>query len=151
MKHLVIYGTEEFSGTIELLKDSISDYIDEIHFYNRNSIDLNFYQKNKIILNQPRGNGFWIWKPYFILKTLEKLNDGDFCLYLDAGMTVIRDISILFELCKINDGILLFENKNANLNNEVWLNYMWTKYDCFHLMNGIDDKYIYGKQVDAAF
>jgi hypothetical protein len=150
-KHLVLYGTDEFSGTIELLKDSVCDYVDQIHFYNRCDIDFDFYNKNKVILDQPRGNGYWIWKPYFILKTLAEINDDDFCLYLDVGMTTIRDINILFELCKINEGILLFENKNANINNEVWLNYMWTKYDCFDLMNCIDDKYIYGKQVDAAF
>ena len=32
-KHLVLYGTEEFSGTIELLKDSVYDYVDQIHLY----------------------------------------------------------------------------------------------------------------------
>lgn len=150
-KHIVIYGTDEFSGTLELLKDSIRDYVDEIHTYNRSDIDQTFYKENENILKQSRGNGYWIWKPYFILKTMDKLNNGDLCMYLDAGMTVIRSIDILFKLCKENNGILLFENRNANLNGEVWKNYMWTKYDCFHLMNCNSNTYVYGDQVDAAF
>ena len=110
-----------------------------------------FYKKNKNILDQTRGAGYWIWKPYFILKTMQSLNEGDICLYLDSGMVVIRNIDILFDLCVKNDGILLFENRNANYDGEIWKNYMWTKYDCFKLMDCVDEKYIYGSQVDAAF
>ena len=32
-----------------------------------------------------RGFGYWCWKPYIILKTLEKLSDNDILLYCDAG------------------------------------------------------------------
>jgi hypothetical protein len=39
----------------------------------------NFIERNE------RGYGFYIWKPYLILKTLEKMNDNDILLYLDCG------------------------------------------------------------------
>jgi len=141
-KVLVTYATEEYIGTSELLKDSIYEMVDECCV---------FYNKNSKILNKSRGAGYWIWKPYFILKTMECLNWGDICLYLDSGIIVIRNIDILFDLCVKNDGILLFENRNANHLGQVWKNYMWTKYDCFKLMNCLDEQYIYGPQVDAAF
>ena len=82
---------------------------------------------------------------------MESLNWGDICLYLDSGIIVIRNIDVLFDLCIKNDGILLFENRNANYTGEVWKNYMWTKFDCFNIMDCLNEKYVYGSQVDAAF
>lgn len=46
---------------------------------------------NKHFLNvaqQPRGGGYWIWKPYVIYKHLQKLSAGDFLIYADAGLTI---------------------------------------------------------------
>lgn len=31
-----------------------------------------------------RGFGYWIWKPYIVKKAIDKLNDGDVFLYIDA-------------------------------------------------------------------
>ena len=48
-----------------------------------------FYHKNHLLFAQPRGWGYWIWKPFFILKTLRKLDEGQSLLYLDAGANFI--------------------------------------------------------------
>lgn len=32
-----------------------------------------------------QGAGFWVWKPFIILKELEHLEEGDYLLYTDAG------------------------------------------------------------------
>ena len=37
---------------------------DEVFSYNYSDIDDEFKEKNKHILEQPRGAGFWLWKPY---------------------------------------------------------------------------------------
>ncbi|TLE03345.1 hypothetical protein [Helicobacter japonicus] len=34
-----------------------------------------------------RGFGYWCWKPYIILKTLEQLENNDILLYADIGCT----------------------------------------------------------------
>jgi hypothetical protein len=35
------------------------------------------------ILEQPRGAGYWMWKPYVILKTLvERMDWGDYLCYV---------------------------------------------------------------------
>jgi len=37
--------------------------------------------------NREKGNGYWLWKRYFILKALkEKLNRDDYLIYTDAGI-----------------------------------------------------------------
>lgn len=61
--------------------------VDEYYSYGPNDIDKNFKEKNKEILSRKRGNGYWLWKPYFILKTLkEKCEEGDYLIYTDAGI-----------------------------------------------------------------
>jgi len=48
--------------------------------------DYEFWPKHKDFINSnPRGYGYWIWKPYIIKKTLESMNDGDILLYADCG------------------------------------------------------------------
>ena len=40
------------------------------------------------VLKEPRGGGYWIWKPYIIMKTLQTMNPDDILLYADAGCTL---------------------------------------------------------------
>ncbi len=48
--------------------------------------DENFWLKhNNFIESNLKGYGYWIWKPYIIMKTLEKMNNNDILLYLDCG------------------------------------------------------------------
>jgi hypothetical protein len=37
------------------------------------------------IESNPRGYGFWMWKPYIIKKTLDSMNENDVLFYMDAG------------------------------------------------------------------
>lgn len=48
--------------------------------------DNDFWPKHSRFINSnPRGYGYWLWKPYIILKQLELLNDGDILFYADCG------------------------------------------------------------------
>jgi hypothetical protein len=40
------------------------------------------------VLKEPRGGGYWIWKPYVIMKALEMMDDNDILLYADSGCTL---------------------------------------------------------------
>jgi len=51
-----------------------------------------FYSQNKSILDEPRGAGFWSWKPYIILETLKKLKKDDWVIYC---MPVLITVSLL--------------------------------------------------------
>ena len=118
---------------------------DEVISYSPKDIDKDFYEKNKKILNQKRGNGYWLWKPYFIKKSLETLNTGDFLFYCDAGAYFINPITPFIEasLTTGQDIICfsLFEH----------LERIWTKRDAFILMNCDSPKYTDSKQILASY
>jgi hypothetical protein len=41
----------------------------------------------RMLLHQPRGAGYWVWKPYFLLRVLLELaQPGDWVFYSDAGV-----------------------------------------------------------------
>jgi len=52
------------------------DLKNDKNFWNRHG---NFLENNK------RGYGYWLWKSYIILKTLNNINENDIILYCDAG------------------------------------------------------------------
>ncbi len=47
----------------------------EIISYGDKDLDLEFREKHKSLLSFNRGYGYWIWKPYLILKTLLESNE----------------------------------------------------------------------------
>ncbi len=48
--------------------------------------DVEFWSVHKDFVNSnPRGYGYWLWKPYIIKKTLNSMEDGDILLYADSG------------------------------------------------------------------
>ena len=99
--------------------------------YRFEDLDNDFIRKNYHILSQRRGAGYWLWKPYIILKTLESMNDDDILLYSDAAIEFVGNMKDYFDMCKSDEkGIVLFYNSHH-------LNYTWTKRDCFILM-GLD-------------
>ena len=44
--------------------------------YSFKDLDDDFVAKNKELLSKPRGAGYWVWKPYIILKTLKMIPRG---------------------------------------------------------------------------
>lgn len=40
------------------------------------------------LLNNARGFGFWLWKPFLIWQTLCKIHENDILIYLDAGCQI---------------------------------------------------------------
>jgi hypothetical protein len=105
---------------------------DEVISYGVKDLDQEFKDKNKFILDHKRGAGFWIWKPYIILKTLEKINEGDLLFYSDAGCVFIRDIDPIIEILDSTDEkLLLFEIEDIHTIKQ------WTKRDCLVYM-GLD-------------
>ncbi len=110
---------------------------DQVISYSPNDIDNNFYLKNKDILDAKKGAGYWLWKPYFVLKTLkEKAKFGDLIFYCDSGVYFINKIDHLIKVMNRQDtDVLSFIQMDLIEKN-------WTKRDCFILMNA-DEKEFY--------
>ena len=112
---------------------------DKVITYNRDFLDAAFVDKNKFILNRARGAGYWLWKPYIILKTLREANKGDIVFYCDSGARFISSISPLIKLCN-EESIVLF--------GQQLLNKAWTKRDAFfYMQSDAYDK----QQITASF
>lgn len=59
--------------------------------YRIENIDSDFIQSNSYTFFQSRGAGYWVWKPYLILKTMEKMGEDDWLMYTDSGMYFVRN------------------------------------------------------------
>jgi len=59
--------------------------------------DRPFWQEHgSFIENNPRGYGYWLWKPYLIKKNMEQCANGDIILYCDSGCEIDQKKAGLF-------------------------------------------------------
>lgn len=117
-------------------------YADKIYNYSDKDIDKEFYIKNKKILSEIRGNGLWLWKPYFIKKSLERINYGDIIFYIDSGAYFTNKIDKILKLVP-NFDIICF---NIPLIEE-----QFTKKIVFEKMDCNDEKYIKTNQIIGTY
>lgn len=85
----ISYGDYKYTKQLKFNKLTAINIgkVNEYYAYKPEDIDINFKNQNEDILSRNRGNGYWLWKPYFILKTLkEKMNDDDYLIYTDSGV-----------------------------------------------------------------
>ena len=118
---------------------------DQVISYDVSKIDSVFYEKNKQILDQPRGAGYWLWKPYFIHKTLQNMNEGDLLFYSDSGAHFLCGIESLYDKLNNSNKILLFTLEDFHTHKK------WTKRDCFYYMGLDTEPYLSVNQILASF
>lgn len=112
--------------------------------YCPDDIDDHFFEANKEILESERGGGYWLWKPYFIKKSLLAISDGDFLFYCDSGSRFINSVAGLMNFVKsTNQDIVPFENQTIES--------QYTKRDCFVLTNTDEEMFVKTKQRLATF
>lgn len=146
MNHYINYANEKFrhAQIFSAMKARKLDVFKTITEYSPNDIDDEFRKNHLKILNHERGNGYWLWKPYLILKKLHELNDEDVLMYADSGSHFIRSPQPLLDLPKkYNQDVIPFELDHIEK--------FWTKRDAFILMECDEDKYINTKQRLASF
>lgn len=105
-------------------------------------IDETFRKANSKILSMKIGNGLWLWKPYIILKTLERINKGDLVFYCDSGAFFFRSVMPLIESLNKDDiwvsDIPLVEKQ-------------WTKIKVFEILNADTEAIKNTPQVQGGF
>jgi hypothetical protein len=127
----ISYANDKYFKQLEINKYSAINVgkVDKYYSYKPEDIDINFKNKNKDILTRKRGNGYWIWKPYFILKTLkDKLNIGDYLIYTDSAILYLDNVEkiIKFMISK-NEDIWAIRTK--------YLERQYSKRDAFILLD----------------
>ena len=143
----ISYGSEQYDKQLEYNGKSALEIakVNEFYGYKPKDIDHEFREKNKYILDKGRGNGYWLWKPYFLYKTLtEKLNYGDYLIYADAAIMYVDSAKKLVDFLK--------EKKlDMYLHRLPHLERQYTKRDAFILL-GVDQPfYAETGQFNAAF
>jgi hypothetical protein len=90
MIHFISYGNKNFNNSKKrIFRQAIEcGWFNSVTMYNPKILDKDFVKKFKDILNCNRGGGFWLWKPYIILKKLNEINENDILIYLDAGCVI---------------------------------------------------------------
>jgi len=68
-------------------------YCSKVHSFSGEDIDEDFRLAHDDILKQPRGFGYWLWKPYFCKRVWDTLSVGDVLVYLDGGLVMTGDLS----------------------------------------------------------
>lgn len=125
LKHIT-YSSGNMDISAELASTSaIKHGAEQSVIYGPNDIEVDYRLDYSDILDQPRGAGYWLWKPYFIEKELKDMKDGDWLLYTDAGVEIINSLSYL---TKLNKDILLFRN--------MYIHEHWCKMDVMYRIAG---------------
>lgn len=144
MKVLINYANDKYKKTqkVNTWTGKYVGKIDETYSFNPSDIESTFYNENKKTLDNQRGNGLWLWKPYFILKVMKKREEGDIIIYSDSGSFFLRNVDKLIETMGekkiwVSDIPLLEDN--------------FTKPFCFKEMNCENDIYKSTNQIQATF
>jgi len=117
-----------------------------VYKMSRSEIDASFLSENGDILNQKRGAGYWLWKPYFINRILTGLSENDVLFYSDSGSVFIRGLDPLFErVLDDPNGVLCFELAGK------YTERFWTKRDVFLHLNLNHSEYTDTPQRMASF
>lgn len=81
--------------------------VDFILNYRRSHIDPHFIQEHSQIFSQKKGAGYWLWKPWIILHTLESLPEQAIVFYADSGIILRNSIRPLIHLVQDYDMLLV--------------------------------------------
>ena len=104
-------------------------------------IDPTFRRDHSQILSQRRGAGYWLWKPYVILKTLETLSELDVLVYLDAGVRVIASYDV--------SKLVTPESPIFIPRTHTHLNCYWTKREFLEILDCEVDSFLRSEQCAA--
>ena len=124
------YADKNFAKAQQLnLKTALAWGADRTIAYTPADIDASFRRKNQAILAAPKGNGYYLWKPYFLNKAYRELGAGDYLIYTDAGSVYVNRIEYLID-CMEREGqeLMVFSLQKEMLERK------YTKRDAFVLM-----------------
>ncbi len=98
--------------------------------YGPNDLDSRFASQNEYLLKQPRGAGYWLWKPQIILDAMARADAEDVIIYSDSRALIRSSLDPLVEACRsLNSGVLGFDVGAEFIERD------WTKRDAFVLMD----------------
>jgi hypothetical protein len=132
--HFITFATPDYMLFAENnVKSALNiGKFDTATIYTMNDIDEVFKLKNSHIFKFKRGCGYWLWKPYLILKKLLEINENDVLCYNDSKYIWTTDVRKLEKDILINTHIGCYVNRPYS---STHIEKKFTKGDAFLLMN----------------
>mgnify|MGYP003318085373 CR=1 FL=1 len=118
----------------------------DANYYGYGESDLlksDLYKQSPEWMSPENNYGWFAWKPYFILKTMERLEDGDKIFFLDSLDIYHPEIFSYVDDVMGDDPCLLPLGNSRNAD--------YTKKDCFVYMECDEEDYWDSKQLEAGF
>jgi hypothetical protein len=144
MTRLITFADDNMTIAAEIcIASAIRNNVYEAILYRPKDIDTKFRKANKAILDQPRGCGYWLWKPHLIDRELKKMKEGEVLIYCDAGAEIVNNVNHIID--RMEGDIFLFGNKFQHAH--------WCKGDVIYAINDDwkNDPFAgYGSQVQAS-
>ncbi len=97
---------------------------DEYYAFAPWDVDSDFRKTHAKIFENSRGDGYRLWKPYFINQMLDNMAEGEILFYIDSDAYFIDSCKPLIELCRQEQTPII---SFSCLSKER----IWTKRDCF--------------------
>ena len=154
-KYFCTFASSNMSKALDRIEKQAKkmNFFDDVFIYNEDKLEDSFKEKyHDKLKSNVRGFGYWVWKPEIILKSLEKINEGDVLLYCDAGCHLNKKgkekLCEYFEKTNnskpgISVAQFVIESDDKNLESENNLEKEWTKGDIFDFFNARERVYIY--------
>jgi hypothetical protein len=143
--HNITFATENFQKHSKFRKYCALNLggFDTFRQFSEKDIDSNFSFKHKDIWNL-RGFGYWLWKPYIILKALKNIPDGDFVFYSDAGSFFTKNALPIYNIMRdLNIHHGAFASPLIEIN--------WTKSELFNFQGGRFSQFKFKNQAVGSF
>jgi hypothetical protein len=143
--HFITYSDKNFETQRINLVNYANNTFDYSYGYNREwLVETDFYKENSELLDNKRGAGFWIWKPYIILNRLNSIDENDIIFYLDcADVFTIGLSDFLKDYFHNNNTDCLLSHGGSNKQKH------YTKRDAFYLMGCDENRYHEHVQLEA--
>jgi hypothetical protein len=140
MTHLVTFSDDKMTRSKELCVNSAQKHgVDKIYPQNPDTISSEFRLFNPV-LNEERGAGYWLWKPYFVYKAMFHCAEGDILIYADAGVEFVDSVKHIVD--RMDQDIFFFTNGFSHVE--------WCKMDVIETIFGLRIDESDDKQVQAS-
>ena len=141
----ISFADDKFKNAQRLNTKTAFKYgADKVIEYSPADIDKSFRDENKAIFDSARGYGYWLWKPYFIDKTLQEVSEGDYVVYVDAGAAYVNNIKLLIDVMdRDHQDVMCFCIDQVEKE--------WDKRDALILMDADEEKILNSNQICGGY
>jgi hypothetical protein len=152
--HFVTFATPAFRVRQWLLNRSALCYgkVDQLHVWTQAKLEQDgFTAHHPELFPNSVGFGWYAWKPYVILRALQKATEGDLVIYQDVGR---RDPVLISRPLRFWDKFLTERCLDciAGVRIPHWgANRLWTKRSAFQYLGLCDDRYKNEPQIQASW